>query len=320
MKGDPRYETVKRHGNERSGFKVVLCMPAYNEEKYVASTVLKCQKFHRNIFVIDDCSTDDTKRVAELAGAKVVRHKTNQGYGGALRTCFMIGKREKADCLVILDSDGQHDPNAVPDLVEPIRNGEFDLVIGSRFKSKEARKKVPAYRMVGIQTITQVFNLGTAMDITDSQSGFRAYSKNALDHIKVTSDRMDASMEILFDAKDAKMKIKEVPIVVKYEGVEGSSEDPIGHGFRVLSNTVRMVRERYPVRFFGGAGGLLIFLIPFVMLYAQTFYDWESGFLPPGAMFVVMFLGILGGFLVFTGVMLHGVNRISKKMVDLISE
>ncbi|MEA3559759.1 MAG: glycosyltransferase family 2 protein [Candidatus Thermoplasmatota archaeon] len=219
-----------------------------------------------------------------------------------------------------LDSDGQHDPSFIPSLVDPIKKEEFDLVIGSRFKSKSGRKKVPNYRMVGIQTITQVFNHGTTMDLTDSQSGFRAYSKRALDIIKVTSDNMDASMEILFDAKDGGLKIKEIPIMVEYDGLEGSSEDPVGHGVRVLANTVRLIRERYPLRFFGTIGSFLIFLIPFVMLYSRMMLPPKTGFLPPGGYFVVTFLGIMGSFLIFTGVMHRGVNRISVKLMKMIKE
>jgi len=114
--------------------KVIIAMPAYNEEKYVASTVLKCKKHFDDVIVIDDHSADMTGKMAQRAGARVVRHRKNQGYGGALRTAFLLGKEQNADCLVILDSDGQHDPNEIPRLVEPILKRKADLVIGSRFK------------------------------------------------------------------------------------------------------------------------------------------------------------------------------------------
>lgn len=311
------HSNVKWFSREDPKFKVVVCMPAYNEERFVASTVLKCKRYFKNVFVVDDCSQDHTGRMAKRAGAKVIYHRQNQGYGGALRTCFRIGKQEKADCLVIIDSDGQHDANHIPSLVDPIKNGEADLVIGSRFKSKAARKEIPKYRMFGIQTITQVFNLGTNMALTDSQSGYRAYSRKALEEIKITSDKMDASMEILFDAKDAKIKIKEVPVVVRYKGVEGSSEDPMGHGFRVLSNTFKLIRERYPVRFFGIMGILSLLLIIPVIWYSRAYHMPPTGLLPLGAMFMVTFLGIIGSFFIFTGIMLHGVNRVTKKLVEL---
>ena len=303
-----------------SDFKVLICMPAYNEEKYVASTVIKCMRYTEDVFVVDDSSKDETSSVARMAGARVIKHNKNLGYGGALRTCFLLGKKYNADCLVILDSDGQHDPKYIPDLVGPVRRGEADLVIGSRFKTRDARKKVPNYRMLGIQTITQVFNLGTNMALSDSQSGFRAYGKNALNHIKVTSDRMDASMEILFDAKDHKFRIKEVPIIVKYKGVEGSSEDPVGHGMRVLGNTIKLIRERYPVRFFGGAGILTLLMIIPVFIIGRTFFKPPTGILPLGAMFLATFLGIMGSFLLFVGVMLHGVNRITKKVIQITTK
>lgn len=298
--------------------KVIVAMPAYNEERYVASTVIKCRKHFNDVYVIDDASKDLTYEMARRAGARVVRHEKNQGYGGALRTAFLLGKEQRADCLVILDSDGQHDPDEIEKLVGPILDGKADLVIGSRFKSKAGRSKIPNYRKIGIQAITQVFNLGTNLSLTDSQSGFRAYSKNALEHIKVTSDRMDASMEILFDAREHRFNIIEVPIVVKYEGVEGSSEEPFSHGFKVLGNTLKMVRERYPIRFFGYLGGAMIFVIPFAILYARIYHPVETGIMPIGGMFVVTTLGIVGTFLIFTGIMLHGVKRMSGRILEMM--
>jgi len=308
------------YSKEKAGSRVIVCMPAFNEEKYIASTVLKVRKHYRNVFVIDDASVDETALMARKAGAQVIGHTENQGYGGALRTCFKIGKEQGADCLVILDSDGQHDPDQIQLLVEPIIGGKVDLVIGSRFKSREARKNIPSYRMLGIQTITQVFNLGTSMELTDSQSGFRAYSKKALGSIKVTSDMMDASMEILFDAKEHMFRIKEVPIVVKYEGVEGSSEGPWSHGMKVLGQTVRLIRERDPMRFFGVIGGSMIFLIPFVILYTKQYHPVESGFMALGGMYIVTVLSILGSFFIFTGVMLKGVKRISDRILDMMND
>ena len=131
---------------------------------------------------------------------------------------------------------------------------------------------------------------------------------------------MDASMEILFDAKEHKFKIPEVPIVVKYEGVEGSSESPVSHGMKVLGQTIRLIRERYPLRFFGWSGGALIFFIPFVILYAKTYHPVETGIMPLGGMFVITTMGIVGTFLIFTGVMLHGVSRVSQRVLKIIME
>jgi len=297
--------------------KTVVCMPAYNEEDCIAYTVLKCQKYTGDVYVIDDRSKDRTAEIARSLGAKVVSHKENLGYGGAIRTCFLIGKREGADCLVIIDSDGQHDPASIPDLTGPIEKGEADLVIGSRFMTRGARKSVPMYRMFGIQTITQVFNLGTNMALTDSQSGFRAYSKKALNSIKVTSDRMDASMEILFESKDRKFRIKEVPVMVQYKGLKGSSERPFSHGFGVLSHTMRMIRERYPIRFFGWGGLISLALTVPVFIYSKLNYNVDTGVLPIGSMFIITFLSILGSFMIFTGIMLQGVNRITERILEI---
>lgn len=297
--------------------RIVVCIPAYNEENTLPYVIYKCLKYTKEILVIDDGSTDRTARIARMAGAKVVSHRKNLGYGGAIRTCIFVGKKQKADCLVIIDSDGQHDPDQIPTLVDPILKGEADLVIGSRFKSKEALKHIPRYRMIGIQTITQVFNLGAHMSLTDSQSGFRAYSRKALESLKVTSDKMDASMEILFDAKDHKFRIIEVPIKVSYKGLKGSSEHPVSHGMSVLGNTLKMIRVRYPMRFFGWTGLSMVFLTIPVFIYSRIMFQIESGVLPIGSMFVITFLSIMGSYLIFTGIMLQGVNRVT---VELLKE
>jgi len=300
--------------------KVIICMPAYNEEDTIGTMVLRCREHSNYVYVVNDCSRDRTEGIARRAGAIVVSHETNLGYGGAVRTSFLIAKREKADCLVILDADGQHDPGSIPELTGPIIAKEADVVIGSRFKSRSALHKVPFYRMLGIQTITQVFNLGANMALTDSQSGFRAYSKDALDSIRVTSDRMDASMEILFDAKERRFRILEVPIEVRYVGVKGSSEKPISHGVKVLTHTLKLVRERFPLRFFGSVGVFLIFLILPVVIYSIASFNVSTGLLPIGSMFVITFLGILGSFFIFTGLMLQGINRFKERLVQMIAK
>lgn len=308
----------KRSEKSQKKFNVLICMPAFNEERSIASTVLLCRDHSKNVTVVDDHSTDRTAEVSRMAGAEVVSHDVNRGYGGALRTIFGIAKRKEVDCLVIIDSDGQHDPKFIPHLIDPIRRREADLVIGSRFKSKEGRKKVPKYRMMGIQTITQVFNLGTSMSLTDAQSGFRAYSGEALRHIDVRSDNMDASMEILFDAYEGEFKVKEVPITVEYENVVGSSEAPFGHGYRVLNYTLKLIRERYPLKFFGGIGLFLILMIIPVVIYSREYHMPPSGILPVGGYFIVTILFILGYFLIFTGIMLKGINSIvNEKMASM---
>ena len=122
----------------------IAAMPAYNEESSIAKMVLGCKKCVDKVVVVDDGSTDATSEIALALGAYVVRHNKNEGYGAALRSCFKIARDLGADKMVIIDSDGQHDPGEIPSLLKPIEMGA-DLVIGSRFCNGNG-KNIPSYR------------------------------------------------------------------------------------------------------------------------------------------------------------------------------
>ena len=143
----------------------------------------------------DDGSTDNTYEAATSAGAIVIRNPENKGYGVAIRSLFQAAKEKDADIMVTLDSDGQHNPDQIPEVIEPLKQG-FDIVIGSRFLKSDDKQKVPRYRSLGIKTITKLTQAASYNGITDSQSGFRAYNKNALSKINLFEDGMAVSTEI----------------------------------------------------------------------------------------------------------------------------
>ena len=130
------------------------------------------------VVVCDDGSTDDTAVLARKAGAIVISHETNQGYGATIATLFDYGRKNNAEIMVTLDGDGQHSPDQVPDLINVILKHNVDVVIGSRSLSDD--KDLPSYRRTGIKIITSTINSATNLKVTDSQSGFRAYSKACL--------------------------------------------------------------------------------------------------------------------------------------------
>ena len=139
-----------------------------------------------------------------------------------------------ADIAVTLDSDGQHDAHDIPKIIEPIINDEVDMVVGSRFLNDSDKKKIPGYRSFGIRTITKLANVATYDNITDSQNGFRAYSKNAISKMDIHEDGMSVSTEILIKAKEENLTIKEIPITVTYDTNDTSTHSPISHGISVL--------------------------------------------------------------------------------------
>ena len=129
----------------------IAAMPAYNEANSIANVILGCRKYVDKVVVVDDGSCDNTAELAESLGAYVVRHETNKGYGAALKNCFETAKKLGASAMVVIDSDGQHDPREIPKLLEPLKDG-FDLVIGSRFVNGNG-KNVPIYRKVGMKVL-----------------------------------------------------------------------------------------------------------------------------------------------------------------------
>ena len=136
--------------------KILVCIPAFNEASNIANIITKSKKYADQIIVYDDGSTDDTYEVANSAGATVIRNPENKGYGVAIRSLFQAAKEQDADVMVTLDSDGQHDPDQIAEVIEPLKQG-FDIVIGSRFSKGDGKQKVPRYRSFGIKTITKAY-------------------------------------------------------------------------------------------------------------------------------------------------------------------
>ena len=197
--------------------------------------VQRALKYVGMVVVCDDGSTDATYEEAKRAGALVVRHEKNRGYGAALRTLFAVAKKIDPDAMVVLDADGQHDPSYIPMLVEPVLAGEADIVVGSRFLGDA---DVPAYRELGIKVITWPIRFVAYPGLKDAQSGFRAYSRRAVRLIDVVERGMGASTEILLKGAIYGLKLREVPVKVSYRGVVPRIS-PWRHGLLVLLVTVK---------------------------------------------------------------------------------
>ena len=192
-------DTIEMTANDR---KILVCIPAFNESNCVAEIIRRARKHATEVLVCDDGSEDDTSRKAEEAGAGVIRHAKNRGYGAVIKTLFEAARDRDPDVMVTLDSDGQHDPDMIPDVIKPILDDGFDLVIGSRFLTNNDREHVPPFRRLGIKIITSMVRGISYEDITDAQSGFRAYSREALSKIELFEKGMSVSTEILIKAKE----------------------------------------------------------------------------------------------------------------------
>lgn len=233
---------------------VLVLIPAYDEESAIAKVVLESRKHADSVIVCDDGSTDKTAAIAEALGAEVIRHERNVGYGAALATLFRRALDFDPDVVVTLDADGQHDPAEIPLLVDAVKSDNADVAVGSRFLGKEG--DMPSYRRVGIKVITGVSNRMSKSDLTDAQSGFRAYGKGVLNTVIPSEMGMGASTEILLKAGRAGLRIVEVPIVVSYG--RKSSRNPVYHGAEVVFSNIKHLSILHPLVVYGIPGALFL--------------------------------------------------------------
>ena len=196
--------------SESSPPKIIAAMPAYNEEKYIGSLVLQARQYADEVVVVDDGSTDRTSKVAALAGATVVRHEKNKGYGSAIQSILAEAKKQNADILVIFAADSQHNAEEMPSLVKAISQGS-DVVIGSR---KLQRNVIAPYRRLGQRVLARMTAIASRKKLSDTESGFRAYSKRAINSLELKEKGMAVSSEIVSEAAAKGLKVTEVPTVI----------------------------------------------------------------------------------------------------------
>lgn len=193
--------------------RIYIAIPAYNEEKVILSVIEEVKKTgYKDIIVVDDGSKDNTFNVARSAGVVALRHKINRGKGAATKTGIEAAKMLGADIIVTMDGDGQHNPEDIAKIIEPIQNG-FDVVLGTRLKNP---KGMPFHKIIA----NRIGNFFTwwlyGLWVTDSQSGFRAYSRSAAEKINTKADRYEYDSEVIREIYVFKLKFCEIPIAVRY--------------------------------------------------------------------------------------------------------
>jgi glycosyltransferase involved in cell wall biosynthesis len=293
---------------------VVVGIPAFNEEQTIARVILEAQKFSDKVIVCDDGSIDYTAKIAESLGADVVRHEKNGGYGASIKSLFVRAQELNADVFVTLDADGQHEPNEIPNVIKPILEGEADVVIGSRFVDKKGTAEMPLYRQLGAKLITKMVNGSAKNGITDSQSGFRAYSHIALDRLTFFEDGMGASVEILLKASKSDLRIVEVPSTCKYNTSTGntSTEHPLTHAMGVVFSLIRLIVEERPLLFLGVPSlACLLTGVGFGIWMLQV-YELRKIIETNIALASIGFI-LIGFFLLSTAITLYAITRISEK-------
>lgn len=291
---------------------LLVGIPTYNEEIAIGSVVSQAQQYADQVIVVDDGSTDKTVPIARNLGATVIEHDENKGKGGAIRTLMNYAAGvDGINGLIVLDGDGQHIPEDIPNVAGPVLTGECDISIGSRYVEQE-ETETPIHRRFGQRVLDYLTMGSSGENLSDTQSGFRALSPKAISELNLRTDGMGVESEMISEAADRKLDIEEVSIDVRYDGVDGQTFNPFTHGLSVAAFVTQLIRDRHPLLFFGvpalallaGGGGLLLHT---AFLYQSTaaFHQWRA---------------LVSGFLLLTGVVCLFSALVLSQVKNMISQ
>jgi glycosyltransferase involved in cell wall biosynthesis len=279
--------------------KIVVCIPAYDEERSIAKVILKARKYTDSIIVCDDGSGDMTGEISRALGVTVIRHERNLGKGEALRSLIERAKTLVPTAVVTIDADGQFDSDDIPKVSAPILNAEADIVIGVR----EMRSgTVPRERIVGNKVLDAITSAKAGEGLHDTQSGFRAYSAKALDKIDFTQRGMAIESQTLIDATSVGLRIKEVLISVKYQGIP-AKRNPLRHLSEVVDYLLTRTIVDSPLLYLG-LPGLVALVIGVVAGVRVLSIFAATRVIAIGTALISVMLVVVGAVMVATSVIL----------------
>jgi len=282
----------------------VAVIAAYNEDRFIGSVVLKTRHYVDQVVVVDDGSTDQTAQIASEAGAIVIRHEKNCGKAEAINTGLERAREMDAAVVVLIDADGQHDPAEIPALLAPLEAQQADIVVGSRFLG--VRSPIPRWRTLGQHALTLATNVASGVALTDSQSGFRALSRKALQTLTFRpGGGFSVESEMQFLVQQHRLSIIEVPVRMMY--VERSKRNPFTHGFQVLNGILALVSQHRPLFFFGVPGLVILALgLALGAVVVDRYNTYQT--LAVGYALISVLLDIIGIQTLFTGIVLHSIR------------
>lgn len=282
---------------------ILALIPAFDEDRFIGSVVLKTRRYVDQVVVIDDGSKDDTAAIAEAAGATVVRQHSNQGKAAAVNAGFDLARQLNAAAVVLIDGDGQHHPQDIPTMLKPILDGEVDMVVGSRFMG--VASNIPRWRMAGQHALNAATNFASGVNLTDSQNGFRAFSRKAIAALHFRTSGFSVESEMQFLIKQHNLTVREVAIEVNYD--EKPKRNPVRHGLQVLNGILRMIGQNRPLFYFGVPGMIcLVIGLVLAVLVRESYFRYLQ--LAVGTAIVAVTLINVGVLAVFTGIILHTIR------------
>lgn len=298
--------------------KTVILIPALNEEKTITKVIEAIPKKINSIneviiLVIDDGSTDNTSNLAQEAGAKVIRHSSNQGVGKAFQTGFSAAIEMSADILITLDADGQFDPKEIPQIIQPILDQKADMVTGSRFVDPSfIPKNMPYMKQWGNRRVANIISWATGKKFNDVSCGFRAYNREALLKLNLFG-KFTYTQETFLDLAYKGLEIVEVPITVQYfdERKSRVASSLSNYAFKAGNIIFRTIKDYRPLKFFG-LSGLIIFLIGcgFDLFVFKHFLE-NGSFAPYKILgFLGAFLNAIGIMIIFIGILADLIDKV----------
>ena len=303
-------------GNIFNGFErphVMVAMPAFNEEKSVGRVVSYAKKYAHLVLVVNDCSTDNTANAAKEAGAEVISHTANQGYGGSALTAFQTAQKYQPDVLILMDADGQHNPEDIPRFVAKIQEG-YDVVIGSRYLEQDSQEMIPFYRKVGMRALdTSTRMSAKTLETTDVLCGFRAFNKNAYSKIHHLDPTYHGCTDIIVQLSEHGMNFGEIPVKVRYDMGNTSKKNPVALGLDLLTGILQMVSLKRPLLFFGVPGVLITILGVVLSILALTVF-FGSGVWATTLTLVSLMVVMLGLLLCSVSVILFAIAGVLKEL------
>ena len=279
--------------------KVIVCIPAYNEEISIAKVIIGAQKYVDTVLVCDDGSTDMTGEIARRLGTIVLRNESNLGKGETLKNLMKETLKFESEIVVTIDADDQFDPHDIPLVIEPILSKKADMVVGARPLDP---KIIPRHRLIGNKLLSSITNLKTGTKVSDTQSGFRAYSTRVLKEVTFTGSGMSIESQTLIDAVKRNFNVAEVQVSVRYKGIK-SKRNPIRHIGEVLDYIITRTAVESPLIYLG-LPGLLSIIIGIIAGLIVVNILAETGAIAIGTALISMTLIIVGSVLTVTSLII----------------
>jgi len=283
----------------------LVCIPAFNEEQPITDVIKKSLSYVDKVIVCDDGSSDLTAEKAKIAGAVVIKHEKNMGKGHAMKSLFDYAKNVDADVIVTIDGDGQFLPEQIPGLLKPILENSYDIVIGNRFSDDE---EMPSYRKIGNKMLDKITKLAADLPFSDTQSGYRSYSKKAIRSINFSTSGFGVDSEILINAADKGLKITESKVTVLYNtGLKTSTKDPVSHTMSVIASLLESIAIHHPLKYLGIPGMILLLIGLGFTGYSISNFNETGNFSLPSILTAMSSL-IIGLILLLMSVVLYSIS------------